>query len=99
MRIEKRYLSSVLLAFAFLAPLATSGCAGHAYYRVYDPYDHNYHRWTPAEDSYYHRWESEDHREDRDYRRLSAEEQRQYWAWRHQHHDRDHDHDHGHDRD
>jgi hypothetical protein len=94
MHSEKRYLSSLLLTAALLMPLATSGCTGHGYYRVYDPTYHDYHRWSPDEEVYYHRWESDNHREDRDFRKRSPEEQREYWAWRHQHGDNDHDHDH-----
>jgi hypothetical protein len=40
-----RYLSSLLLAAAFLAPVVTTGCATRTY-RTYDPYYNDYHRST-----------------------------------------------------
>lgn len=80
-----------------LFPLATIGCAEHHYYRVYDPYYHQYHRWDD-ERIYYRQWAIENHRDpNRDYRHLDREDQRRYWKWRHQHeHDRDRDHDRDH---
>jgi len=38
------YLGPLLLAVALAVPLATTGCAEHHYYRVYDPYYHDNHR-------------------------------------------------------
>ncbi len=92
-----RYLSSLLLAAAFLAPAVTTGCATRTY-RTYDPYYNDYHRWDNHETVYYHQWIVENHRNDRDFRRLNRDEQKEYWTWRHNHHD-DHDHDHDHDHD
>lgn len=94
----QRYLSSLLLAAALVAPLASIGCAEHHSYRAYDPGYNDYHRWDRNEDVYYHQWVVENHREDRDFRKLSPEDQRQYWAWRHNHNDHDHDRDHDHDK-
>jgi hypothetical protein len=93
-----RCLSSLLLAAAFFVPAVTTGCATRTY-RVYDPYYNDYHRWDRPETVYYHQWVVENHREDRDFRRLNHDEQKEYWNWRHSHHnDHDHDHDHDHDR-
>jgi hypothetical protein len=93
-----RYLSSLLLAAAFFVPAVTTGCATRTY-RVYDPYYNDYHRWDRPETVYYHQWTVENHREDRDFRRLNHDEQKEYWNWRHSHHnDHDHDHDRDHDR-
>ena len=91
-----RYVSSLLLAAAFLAPALTTGCATRTY-RTYDPYYNDYHRWDNHETVYYHQWVVENHRDDRDYRKLNRNQQKEYWTWRHSHHD-DHDHDHDHDR-
>ena len=87
----QRYLSSLLLAAALVSPTLTSGCAEHHYYRVYDPYYSDYHRWDAHEDAYYHQWVVENHRDDRDFRKLSADEQKQYFTWRHARGDKDHD--------
>ncbi|MGH9538439.1 MAG: hypothetical protein ACRD3H_10965 [Terriglobales bacterium] len=95
-----RYLSSLLLAAAFLVPVVTTACGGRPY-RAYDPYYNDYHRWDNHENVYYHQWVVENHRPDRDFRRLDKGEQKQYWTWRHSHNDdhgHDHDHDHDHDR-
>ena len=67
-----RHLSSLLLTAAFLAPAITTGCATRTY-RTYDPYYNDYHRWDNHENVYYHHWIVENHRDNRDYRRLNHE--------------------------
>ncbi|HUO26363.1 MAG TPA: hypothetical protein VMU61_11910 [Candidatus Aquilonibacter sp.] len=87
-----RFLTSLLLGTALSASVMGTACAHH-YYRVYDPYYHDYHVWNNDEVVYYHQWAVETHHDpDRDFRRLPADEQRQYWDWRHHHGDHDHDH-------
>lgn len=81
MRSFSRCLTPVTLAAAFMAP-ALTGCAGHA--RVYDSYDHQYHAWAP-ERSHYTEWEHETHKSHKDYKKRSADEQKQYWQWRQSH--------------
>jgi hypothetical protein len=83
----KRFMSTILLAAASLAPLAISGCAARV--RVYDEYQSDYHYWNDHEDRAYRRWLAERHYEYREYARLNKEEQRDYWDWRHNHHDAD----------
>ncbi len=90
MKIASRWLSSLLLGAALISPLITAGCGGHGYYRVYDPYYHDYHRWDDHETVYYNQWVTENHRENRDFRKLNKDEQKQYWDWRHSHGDNDH---------
>jgi len=86
------YVGSLLLSAVLAAPLVTTGCAEHHYYRAYDPYHNDYHRWDNNEVVYYNQWTVETHRDQhRDYRKLNKEEQKEYWNWRHDH---DHDHDH-----
>ena len=81
-----------------ISPVVATGCGGgHTYYRAYDPYYHDYHRWDPDEDRYYHRWAVENRHEDRDFRHLGRDDQKRYWNWRHDHRS-DHDHDHDNDR-
>jgi hypothetical protein len=95
----KLRLGVMSLALAVGLPLATVGCAEHHYYRAYDPYYNDYHRWDRHEDAYYRKWIVETHRRRVDYRRLNRAEQREYWAWRHNHgrdhrdYDRDRDYD------
>lgn len=96
MQFGSQNLSFLLLAAAFLAPALTTGCASRPY-RVYDPYHNDYHRWDDHETVYYHQWVVENRRDDRDFRKLDHDQQRQYWDWRHSHND-NHDHDHDHDK-
>ena len=86
------YVGSLLLSAVLAAPLVNTGCAEHHYYRAYDPYHNDYHRWDNNEVVYYNQWTVETHRDQhRDYRKLNKDEQKEYWNWRHDH-DRDHDH-------
>lgn len=92
---DSKYLRPLLLAAALSASVAGIACAEHHSYRVYDSYHTDYHTWNNDEVIYYQQWSSETHRDShRDFRRLPAEEQKEYWNWRH-----NHDHDRGHDRD
>jgi len=87
----RRHLSSLLLSAVFAAALVTTGCAEHHYYRVYDPYHNDYHRWDDNEVVYYNQWAVQTHHDPhRDFRKLSKDDQKDYWNWRHDH---DHDHD------
>src|SRR5262249_37756018 len=84
----RKHLTGLLLAGAIAIPFITTACPGHHYYRAYDPYYHDYHRWDDHETVYYQRWTVETHRDShRDYRNLSKNEQQEYWTWRHNHHD------------
>jgi hypothetical protein len=93
MRPTSPLFNSFLLTAALVLPLATIGCSEHHYYRAYDPYYHDYHRWDNRETIYYQQWENENHHEHRDFRQRNADEQKEYWNWRHSHADHDHDHD------
>jgi hypothetical protein len=94
---EYRHFPTLLLAVALASPLVTAGCAEHHYYRVYDPYYHDYHRWDDHEVVFYNQWAVETHRDThRDFRKLHDNEKKEYWNWRHSHGDHDHDHDHDH---
>jgi hypothetical protein len=85
MRRVSRYLSSLLLATAFLVPGVTTGCANRPY-RVYDPYYNDYHPWNRGETVYYNQWVVKTHRDHRDFRQLDKDQQKEYWTWRHDHH-------------
>jgi len=78
-------LRVVLLGAALISSLAGMACEHH-YYRVYDPYYTDYHEWNDQEVVYYQRWCAETHRDPhRDFRRISKDEQKEYWTWRHNH--------------
>jgi hypothetical protein len=87
-----RSWKSLALAGTLVTSLAGLACSDHHYYRVYDPYYTDYHVWSSDETVYYRRWADETHRDrDRDFRRLSKNEQKEYWTWRHNHGDHDRD--------
>jgi hypothetical protein len=75
---------ALFIAASFVLPVIAAGCGPHVY-RVYDPYYTDYHVWDGHERGYYNQWIIETNHPHRDYRRLSADEQRQYWTWRHTH--------------
>src|SRR5689334_14382551 len=54
-----------------------------------DPYRHDRHEWNESEARAYRHWLMEERRERqyRDYNRINAERQREYWQWRHEHPD------------
>jgi len=90
---QYRFTRVIFVAAVLASSLGITACAEHRY-RVYDPYYNDYHRWDNNEIVYYNQWAVETHRDPhREYRKLSKEEQRQYWEWRHHHGDHDHDHD------
>lgn len=66
----------------FLSCLLFSSCAHHV--RVYDYCSDQYRPWDVHERAYYHQSAQETHHQDRDFRKLNKNEQKQYWAWRHQ---------------
>lgn len=78
-----RFFSSLLLAAAFLVPAVTMGCGGRTYH---DSYYNDTHRWNHGERVYYNQWVVETHRDNRDFRHLDRDQQKQYWEWRHNHH-------------
>ena len=81
----KRFFGSLVLAGMLLAP--TAAFAKH--HRYYDRGQHDWHEWTEGENRAYRHWlmEEQRNRAFRDYNRLNAERQREYWRWRHAHPD------------
>ena len=79
----KKFLGSLVLGTAMLAPLVTSGCAAHV--RYYDDYYADYHTWDAGEGRAYRVWLGERHYDYREFTKLSKEQQRDYWHWRHDH--------------
>ncbi|MGA8223113.1 MAG: hypothetical protein WB780_15800 [Candidatus Acidiferrales bacterium] len=85
MRHAYRLLSSLFFMAALISPVAITGCAARASYRVYDPYYNDYHSWDHHEDVYYQRWEADTRRDHRDFDKRDKDEQKEYWNWRHNH--------------
>ena len=94
-----RFSSSVLLAGALLAPVATFAQDRdhdrddrNKNGRVYDPYHKDYHNWDRDEDNRYRQWYGQTYNGQnyRSYKKLHKKDQRAYWDWRHNNdHDRD----------
>jgi hypothetical protein len=88
MRTLLRNLSSAFIALAVASPLVLTSCAARVEtgYRVHDSYYNDDHVWDNNEVVFYSRWEAETHRDHRDFRKRSADEQKEYYTWRHNQH-------------
>lgn len=83
-------LAPILLSVGIIMPVFTTGCTVHA--GVYDRYHQDHHVWA-TEQPYYSQWEHDTHRQDKDFKKRSSDEQKDYWDWRHKqddHHDDQH---------
>jgi hypothetical protein len=81
----KRWIGTLLLGASLMAPVA----AFAADHRYYDRDHRDWHAWNENENRAYRHWLMEERREHqyREYRRLNAGRQREYWRWRHEHAD------------
>jgi hypothetical protein len=89
-----RYLSSLLLTAALVAPVATMAAAspqddrnhenrqGENDKRYFDKSHKDYHNWDANEDRSYQRYQTEHHQK-RAFVQLSTRQQSVYWNWRH----------------
>ena len=87
-----RYLSSLLLAAALVAPVAVMAAPApqaSIQLRVYDRDHRDYHNWDDREDRAYRGYLSDQHQNYRVYNKQNHRTQTQYWNWRHSHPDRD----------
>lgn len=84
----KRFL--VLTAFfagcTLIAPVAMKA-DDHQEKRYYDRDGRDYHMWDDHEDRAYRVYLGEQHRNYREFGRVKASQQRQYFRWRHEHPD------------
>jgi hypothetical protein len=97
MHCGKKYVASLFLSAALMAPLGAFAMAGpqddHERHeeqvrRVYDPYHKDYHNWDRAEDDVYRHWLEGRHVAYVDFEHLKKRDQQAYWNWRHSHEDR-----------
>jgi hypothetical protein len=87
-----RYLVSLLLGAALLAPVGAQAkkhpCPDRDGKRgYYDNDSRNCHYWDNGEDHHYQSWEQARHQTHKDFARLRAKQQREYWKWRREHPD------------
>jgi ribulose kinase len=88
-----RFLQVALLGAALMATVATVPTALKAAddhpTRYHDKEHHDDHEWNDREDRAYQKWLEGKHHVKRDFAKLKAKEQREYWKWRHEHPDKD----------
>ena len=95
-----RYVSSLFLAAALLAPPGIMAAFApqeqdrheeHAReeHRYYDSEHRDYHHWDDGENRAYRHYLEERHREYVDFDRANRRQQQAYWHWRHEHPDHD----------
>lgn len=83
-----RYLSTLILGAALLAPVAA--LADDHDRRYYDRDRRDYHVWNSGENEAYRRYLAEKRLENREFARLSRRRQSDYWRWRHEHEEHEH---------
>jgi len=83
-----RFLNSLLLGAALVAPIALTTSTLSAEDRRYHDAAHNDdHAWNAHEDRAYRIWVKDNHRKYTNFAKLKAEDQQAYWDWRHEHND------------
>lgn len=76
-------IGSLLLASVLVVSANNVGCAARI--RLYDQDHADWHKWDRDEDHAYRNYLSENHKDYRDFSKLSGDEQSKYWNWRHNH--------------
>jgi hypothetical protein len=93
MRSTHRYMSSLLLAAALVAPVAIMAAPAPnddgVQVRFYDTHHKDYHNWDDRENRSWGVYLSNNHKRSHEFSRSSRREQSHYWNWRHSHPDRD----------
>jgi hypothetical protein len=88
-----RILSGLVLGAALIVPIGAWAAGddhdSDRYHgtRYYDRDVHDYHVWSDHEDRAYRLYLGEQHRDYREFHRVKASRQREYWRWRHSHPD------------
>jgi hypothetical protein len=86
-----RHISSLILAAAFVVPLAATAAPQDAkiQIRFFDRNHKDYHNWDDHEDRAWGIYLNDNHRKSEEFSKASKRRQSQYWNWRHSHPDRD----------
>jgi len=85
-----RYIASIFLTAALVAPVATMAAPGPqatVQIRVYDSGHKDYHYWDDHEDHAYRGYLEEHHMTYHVYAKQNHKTQTEYWNWRHSHPD------------
>jgi hypothetical protein len=92
-----RYLVSFLLGAALIAPVGIQAkdkepnCQEKDKRGYYDRDRRECRGWDDREDRAYHKWLETKHWTHREFSKLKAKQQSEYWKWRHEHPDDDRD--------
>lgn len=85
-------ISSVLLGVAMMSPIALRAQDGDHHHgeaahqqRYYDKQGKDWHNWDDNQNKMYQRYVEENHRQNRDFAKLSKKQQNDYFRWQHQH--------------
>lgn len=80
-----RYLASLILTAALLAPVAimASPVPQAVTVRVYDRDHKDYHNWDANENTQWGIFLTNNHRSYHEYAKSNRKEQSEYWNWRH----------------
>ena len=79
-------LSAIFVGATLIGPVAISA-ADHHDKRYYDRDGHDYHTWNSQEDRAYRVYLGEQHRDYREFGKVTVVQQREYFKWRHEHPD------------
>jgi hypothetical protein len=86
MRTSSKWLGTLLLSSVLVAPAVIAGCSDRVV-TYHDPYYNDDHVWDAHETVYYTQWEHETHRDHKDFKVRTTDEQKEYYTWRHGHPD------------
>ena len=92
MRSTHRFIASLFLAAALMAPvsiMAASQPQVGIQIRVYDRNHRDYHNWDDRENRAWGVYLTNNHRRYYEFSKANRREQSRYWNWRHSHGDRD----------
>jgi hypothetical protein len=93
MRHTHRYITSLFLAAALMAPVAIMAAPvpqdASVQVRVYDRDHKDYHNWDDHENRAWGIFLTNNHKKNHEFARANRREQSNYWKWRHEHPDND----------
>jgi hypothetical protein len=89
MRVTHRFIGSLILAAAIVAPVATIAAPAPqaVSVKVYDRSHKDYHNWDDHENTAWGLYLTDNHQKHYEYAHASKKQQDHYWTWRHSHPD------------
>ncbi|PYU81404.1 MAG: hypothetical protein DMG50_16215 [Acidobacteria bacterium] len=91
MHLSHRYIAALFLTAALVAPVAIMAAPApqeaRVQLRVYDKQHKDYHNWDDNENRAWGQYLAQNHRNSREFSKVSKREQSKYWNYRHTHSD------------